>query len=253
MLYNARRAPGASTRQIDFGYAGKPYELVQDSLEGKIPREIAREAANGPGIDMGMRGVSIVMQSLTLTLEYDQAALAVDPDNYDEEHKIAIPTGNKWSEDTGKPIDDVEIARQAIRTSCGVYPNVMVAGPAAYSSLKNNKQVTDRFRNSDVITADLLAALFELEGVVEGKAVVAADDGTFSDVWGNAVVLAYAPKNPSGFEEPSYGYTYTMKDNPFVEAPYWDGNKKSWIYGVTFERSPVLTGVSAGYLVQTPA
>ena len=50
MLYNARRAPGGATKQVDFGYLGKPYELVQDSLDGKVPREFERDAAAVPGI-----------------------------------------------------------------------------------------------------------------------------------------------------------------------------------------------------------
>ncbi|CAK0772392.1 hypothetical protein WCLP8_4870007 [uncultured Gammaproteobacteria bacterium] len=54
-------------------------------------------------------------------------------------------------------------------------------------------------------------------------------------------------------EEPSYGYTYTMKGHPMVEAPYYDNNKRSTIYGVTFERKPVLTGQCAGFLINAPA
>ncbi len=249
MLYNARRAPGAATRQIEFGYEGKPFSLVQDSLESKIPREFAREAAV-PGVDLGMRATNAIMQSLTLTLEFDQAKLATTPDNYGAGNRTTVAT--KWDDPDGKPIDDVEAGRQVVRQSCGLYPNVMVLGPKAYSALKNSEQVKDRFRNSDIITAAMLAALFELETVVEGKAVTAADDGTFSDVWGNAAVLAYAPKTPSGLEEPSFGYTYTMVDNPFAEVPYWDGNKKSWIYGVTYERVPVLSGMLAGFLFDAP-
>lgn len=39
-----------------------------------------------------------------------------------------------------------------------------------------------------------------------------------------------------------------MEGHPFVEEPYFERNIKSWIYGVTYERAPVLAGVSAGYL-----
>ena len=80
--------------------------------------------------------------------------------------------------------------------------------------------------------------------------MVAGDCRTFGDVWGKDAVLAYAPRSSSGLEEPSFGYTYTMLQNPFVEAPYWDGNKKSWIYGVTYERAPVLTGMAAGFVIK---
>ena len=44
-----------------------------------------------------------------------------------------------------------------------------------------------------------------------------------------------------------------MRGHPLVETPYWDGNTKSWIYGVSYERAPVLAGMSAGYLISSPA
>ena len=87
-----------------------------------------------------------------------------------------------------------------------------------------------------------------------GLAVTASDgEADFTDVWGNAVILAYAPQKPGGMEEPSFGYTYTMKQHPLVEQPYYDANKRSTIYGVTYERRPVLTGQCAGFLIKDPA
>lgn len=81
----------------------------------------------------------------------------------------------------------------------------------------------------------------------------ALDDDTFSDIWGNAAVLAYVPSEAeAAMPIPSYGYTYTMEGHPMVEQPYWDNGSKSWIYGTTMERAPVLTGMLAGYLIQTP-
>lgn len=247
-LYNARRAPGGSTKRIEFGYEGKSFALVQDSLEGKVPREYARDASAIPGVDLGMRATNNVMKSLTLTLEYDQAQIATNPANYGDNNKEELSGTSQWSHADSKPVDQIEAARQTIRAACGVYPNTLVLGPPAYSGLKNNQQVIGRFRNADIITAQMLANLLEIDQVVEGQAVTANDAGVFQNVWGNAAVLAYVPKEPGGQEEPSYGYTYTMKGNPFVEQPYWDGNQKSWIYGVTYERAPVLAGMDAGYL-----
>lgn len=251
MLYNARRAPGAATKRIEFGYEGKPFALVQDSLESKVPREFARDAAAVPGIDMGMRATNTVMNSLTLTLEYDQATIATTPANYGDNNKVVLVGSSQWDHADSDPISQVTAARQRIRTSCGVYPNTLVLGPKPYAALKHNAAIRQNFRNVDLITAELLAKLLELDQVVEGRSVTSNDQGVFQDVWGNYAILAYAPRNPGGFEEPSYGYTYTMKGNPFVEAPYWDNSHKSWIYGVTYERAPVLAGVDAGYLFQS--
>jgi len=87
----------------------------------------------------------------------------------------------------------------------------------------------------------------------EERAVIAKIEGqdAFGDVWGNDVVLAYTNiSSDPNVEEPSFGYTYAIEGHPLVEQPYWDPNSKSWIYGVSFDNTPVLSGITAGYLIQ---
>lgn len=252
--YNARRAPGAATKRIDFGYLGKPFALVQDSLEGKVPREFQRDASRVPGIDLGTRATNTVMRSLLLGLEIEQAGIALDANNYDVNHKVALAGTDKWSDPGGKPSTDIEDAKEAVRASIGVYPNVVVLSAVSFKAAKTNPNVIERFKytSSDSITEAMLAKLWDVEKVVVGKAVKADDAGAFSDVWGNNAVVAYVPMTVNGVEEPSYAYTYTMSGHPLVEQPYYDNNAKSWIYGVTMERVPVLTGITAGFLIQNP-
>lgn len=252
MLYNARRAAGGATKRIEFGYEGKPFALVQDSLESKVPREFVRDG-QVPGIDLGLRASVKCMNALQLTLEYEQAKLATEPTNYSAENSELLAGTSQWSHESSKPVQAIDAARQKIRKTCGLYPNVLVCGPVAYASLKSNAQVIGRFRNTDLITAEMLAALLEIDKVVEGAAVYADQLGVFHDVWGNSAVLAYAPKEPGGVEEPSYGYTYTLTGHPLVEEPYYEDNVKSWMYGVTYERAPVLAGLQAGYLFRNPS
>lgn len=253
-LYNARRAPGAGTKRISFGYLGKPYALFNDALEAPVPREFLRDAKVVPGIDLGTRAVNLVMRTLGLSLEVEQAALALDATKYDANHKIALAGTDKWSDPASDPVKQIQDYKEAVRASIGVYPNVLHLSAQAFSALKTNQKIRDQFKytSSDSITAEMLAKLFELEKVEVGQAVTANDAGVFSDVWGNNAVLAYVPQNPSGMEEPSYGYTYTMLGHPLVEEPYYDNNAKSWIYGVGFERAPVLSGITGGFLIQNP-
>lgn len=252
LLFPSVDVPVSAGKIIEFGYEGKPYALVQDSLEGKVPREFARDAMTVPGIDLGMRAANNVMNALTLTLEYEQAKMATTPANFGGNTEVLAGT-SKWSHDDSRPTVAVADARQSIRSACGIYPNVMVCRPSAFTALKNNKSIGAVFKNVDIITPTMLAALLELDQVVESQSMTANDAGEFQDVWGNYAVLAYVPQSPGGFEEPSFGYTYTMKGHPFVEEPYWENNVKSWIYGVTYERAPVLAGMSAGFLFQSVA
>lgn len=252
-LYNARRAPGGSTKRVQFGYLGKPYALVQDALEGQVPRELMRDAARVPGVDLGSRSVNGVMQALSLTREYDTAQLVLNAANYDVAHKVDLVAA-KWTDNANNPHKDIDTGKEAVRATVGIEPNVLLLSAKAFNAAKNNTLVVDRFKytSKDSITPDMLAALWGVRRVVVGKAITFNDAGVATDIWGNNAVLAYVPENPSGMEEPSFGYTYVMRGHPAVEQAYFDNNAKSWIYPVTYERVPVLSGITSGYLIQNP-
>lgn len=252
--YSLRRAPGAATKRIGFGYLGDHFALVEDSIEAKVPREQMRDASVVPGIDLGTRAVNLAMRVVTLGLEVEQAGVALNAANYDANHQVALAGTSKWSDPSATPVTQMDEYKEAVRGSIGIYPNKLILGPKAFVALRNNPAIIDRFKytSAESITPAMLANLFDIEQVIVGRAVTADDAGNFSDVWGNNAVLAYAPDDPSGMEEPSYAYTYMMEANPLVEQPYWDPNQKSWIYGVTMERKPVQTAGGAGFLIQNP-
>lgn len=257
--YSARRAPGGATRRIQFGYEGQPFALAQDALEAMVPREWQRDASQVPGIDLGTMAVNTTMETITLSLEVEQAGLATSAANYDADHKLALAGAAKWSSATGTPLTDIAEGAEAIRASTGMKPNVLVLGPDAWTAARNNPQSRSRVyadqpdTDRGPISMKQFAAALDIPAVVVGEAIVANDAGVFADVWGNNAVLAYVP--PTGQANvpvPSYGYTYTMDGHPLVEQPYYDNNAKAWVYGVTFERQAVLTGILAGFLFQNP-
>lgn len=253
-LYNSKRAPGGATKRLQFGYLGKPFALLNDALEAVVPREQMRDASRVPGIDLGSRAVNLTMKAMQLALENDQAALATNAANYDGNHKVTLAGATKWSAATGDPHADVDAAREAVRASTGIYPNVLMLSALAFKACRNNPNVKANFQYTthESITEAMLANYFSVEKVVVGKAITFSDANVATDVWGNNAVLAYVPSSPSGMEEPSFGYTYTMEANPAVEPAYYDNNAKSWIYGVNYERAPVLSGISSGYLIINP-
>jgi hypothetical protein len=259
-LYNTKRVPGSKTARIQPGYLGKPYALLQDSLEIPVPREHLRDAQLVPNIDLASRSISVAMSNVTLALEVDQATIATNAANYAATNKVTLAGATKWSAATGTPLDDIDAAKEAIRTQFGVYPNVLVLSAKAFNAAKNNPTVVARLQyNAQVspdatqITPVMLAGLFGVDKVVVGGGIYFSDANVSTDIWGNNAVLAYVPPVAVGMEEPSYGYTYTMEGNPFVEAPYYDQSAKSWIYGATYERAPVLSGMGGGYLIINPA
>ena len=258
--YASKRSPGGRTARMQFGYLGKPFALLNDAVETPIPREQMQDARVMPGLDLGVRAVNTTMRNMLMSLEIDQAALATTAAGYGAGNKLTLAGATKWSASTGTPLTDVDTAREAIRQAVGMYPNTLMLSSLAFNACKNNPTIVSRFQyngaagtDASQITPKMLAGLFNVDQVVVGKGVYWNDANVSTDIWGNNAVLAYTALGDVNQEEPSYGYTYTLDGMPLVEVPYWEPQTKSWVYGVTFERAPVLSGISAGYLIQNPA
>lgn len=253
---NTRRSPGAQTQRVTFGYEGEAYFLEQTSLDVPIPREHMQDAQTVPKVDLGKRATNLGMQQATLALEFQQAEIASNPDNYSADHKMALAPSDKWNSPTSDPLKDVSVAKETVRASCGIEPNRMVISNPIFNELKFHPKIIEKFKytSSDSITTKMLANVFDLEEVAVGKGVYmeenAPEDAPFQDIWGNNAILAYTPLEAMGVEQPSFGYTYALENHPFVEKPFWDNDRKSWVYGVTYERQPILAGASAGFIIQ---
>lgn len=254
-LYNTKRAPGAATKRLDLGHVGRPYTIVPSALEAKVPRELMKDATQVPGINLAARAVNTVLRALNLEHEVACATAATTLANYPASNRVTLAGATRWTQAGSTPVDNVMIGREAIRQAIGMYPNVLLLSARTFRALKSNQDILSRLATSNtrVVTTELLAQIFEVEQVVIGAATVATGAAdTLGDVWGNDAVLAYVAPDGGDLganaEEPAYGYTYHIEGMPSVEEPYWDQNTRSWIYGVSFDNTPVLAGMAAGYL-----
>jgi hypothetical protein len=257
MLYNnIQRAPGQSTKRVQFGYAGSAYALADYSLEGQVPVETEQESDAVPGIDMGARSVNGVQKIIANRLEIAQATLATTAANYAASNKVTLAGTAQWSDLTtgvSDPVKDVTAGKEAIRKLTGKRPNVGVMGAAVFAMVIQHPKIIDRvkYTGRDIATPELLASLFGLKQLLIGDSIYADDAGVFSDTWGKDMVLAYTPTaNVASQGEPSYGYTYQLESYPLVEEPYYDRNTKSWIYPVSDSCAPVIAGAESGYVIK---
>jgi hypothetical protein len=256
-LYNAKRAPGSNVKRIDFGYEGDPYAIVPQALEAKVPWERMRDANAVPNINLATRATNLVLSALQLGQEYDSAQLARDASKYDNDHKVNLAGANRWTGDDGDPTVDIATAMEAIGDSVGIEGNTVLLSRKAFNAAKLHPKIIERvkYTSAQSVTLDLLKALWNVDNIVIGGAKVATgQNDAFSDVWGTDVVVAYVAQGDGdgmgNAEEPSYAYTYQIEGMPTVEEPYQDRNARSWIYPTANDCTPVLSGMSAGYLIQ---
>ena len=253
------RAPGSRIARLQFGYSDVDYTLKQFALEGIVPVELGEEAMAVPGIDAASLAAQKVLASASLETEIRAAALATKAASFDAQHKVTLAGASQWSHADSDPSTQIAAARDAIRKSTGMYPNVCIVGAKAMSKgVRFNDKLLDRTKHTsrDSITTDLLQTLWGIQTVREGMGVYlpenAADDADFTDVWGNFAVVAYvAPASLAEMGSPSYGYTYQLDGYPRVAMPYYEEQTNSWVYPVFDECTPTVTFQDAAYLISS--
>ena len=252
-IFNTRRSPGAATRRRPIGYGDRDYQLYQDSLEGELPIEFIEEAAaTGVPFDLQREAAEAPMRSILLNLEVDQANIATNASNYDDNHKVTLSGTDQWGQGASV-ISQINQWREAVRSSIGVYPNRAIIGPSAFLAAIEDPDIRDYFKHtsSDSVTEEMLARTLRLESLkVATTKKLNELTGDLEDVCGDSVVLGYVPTTISSRRTPSYGYTYTLRGYPVAEEPYYDKNHKTWYFPATAERQPQLTAMAAGFLAQ---
>lgn len=138
-----------------------------------------------------------------------------------------------WSTDTSTPIEDITGAGVIMASETGFRPNTLVLSPYVFNALKNHPDILDRIKYTEkgIVTADLLASLFEVDKVLVAWSVVnsaargATDDVDF--IMGKHALLCYAAPAPA-LKKPSAGYIFA-----------WTGLEGSGAFGNRIVRLPM--------------
>lgn len=124
-------------------------------------------------------------------------------------------TATQWSNYTSSdPIEDVEAGKAQILSNTGMEANTLVLGYEVFRQLKNHPDLVDRIKytSSQTITADMIAAMFDIPRVIVSKAIKAtnAEGATqaYAFATGKTAMLCHVAPNP-GLMTPSAGYTFS--------------------------------------------
>ncbi|KEQ23422.1 major capsid protein [Paenibacillus tyrfis] len=248
-IYNTRRQIRSKSNRIEIDATTLPYSLEEETLEAPIDDRELEEAADVLKLEMSR--TKILTDNIQLRKEKDQADRAQNAANYSTSHVETLSGSDKLSDPTSKPIEIIGDAKSTIRSSIGLYPNVLQIGASVYEKLKEHPAILEKIKYSQkgIATADLLAQIFEVSKVVVGKAVYADRDGVMHDVWGNSMTLAYVPEGVGDIWVPAFGYTMRKKGRPQT-SKYRDETIKSNVIHVADVYGVELTAKDAGFLIQ---
>ena len=189
------RAAGSAANEIDFGVAPSGTFACDDhALKGFVADEIQdqADAALNPLVDE----TETVTEKLLLDRENNAATLLTSTANLTQ--NVTLATTAQWSDySNSDPIGDVRTARTTIHQNTFKKPNTLILGKQVFDILIEHPQIIERVKYSQlgVITAEILARVFQVEKILVGEAgsntAVEGQTDTLSYVWGKNAIVAY--------------------------------------------------------------
>ncbi len=168
---------------------------------------------------------------------------------------MAIAGGSEWNTVNGVPIDDVQIARWAVRQTIGRRANTLVISEETFDALCNNAQIIARVRNTivdrpvDLNLAALQTAL-RIPRIIVCSAIrnTAAEGVTpvLAPILGDVAWIGYVAPSPS-LISPSAGYVF-RKSAPATRTWREDGREQD-VVEASENIAVSVTAGDAGFLI----
>lgn len=231
------RGAGTESAGGDYGVeASEPYYCRKHAFHKDVTPE---ERANyDEPLDADKDATDFVSQKMLIRREMEWASKYFKAGIWgtDIAGVAADPTEGQavqWHLATSNPIKDITEAAVKMASETGYKPNTLVLSPYAFNALKNHEDILDRIKYTQkgIVTADLLATLFEVEHVYVAWSVVntAAQgaDAAVSFIMGKHALLCYSNPRPA-LRKPSAGYIFA-----------WSGLEGAGAFGNRIVRLPM--------------
>lgn len=229
---------GAATESAggDYGVeASDPYYCRKHAFHKDVTPE---ERANyDEPLNADTDATDFVTQKMLIRREMEWATKFFKAGIWGREISGAAAKGDNtavyWNQPTSDPIGDVTGAGVQMASETGYKPNTLVLSPFVFNALKNHEDILDRIKYTQkgIVTADLLATLFEVQNVYVAWSVVNSATKNAKDnigfIMGKHALLCYSAPTPA-LKKPSAGYIFA-----------WSGLEGSGAYGNRIVRLPM--------------
>ena len=250
----APRAPGTRAQRVDYNLSASNYLCAEWAVAKGVPDEVVDNA------DTPLRPVAEAAEYVTDKMYLRKEILVAAIVHGNSQWSASATPSTLWSNDTSDPIGDVNTALDSVRSSIGRDPNKGVIGAGLWRFLVKHPDLIDRVKGAAspgspaILTMQAIAALFELEQILVGKAV--KDTGqegataTRAYVWGNHLAICYTTNTPS-LNSPSAGYVFQWGARAVNR--YREDQEHQDIIEVTESFDQKLVASDAGYLLKSAA
>ena len=248
----AKRAEDGSYTRVGYGVATDTYKTAERGFERLLDDAI--KAASQTPEDLQVVDVQFLTNLIQLELEKDIAAACFITGVWGTSTTLAGV--NQWSDfDGSDPINNIEVAKRAIRRNTGAKPNVLFVGALAWEKLKEHPLILDKMKYTQkaIMTEELVASVFDVEEVIIGTSVedTAAEGQTYvgADIWTDNALLLVRNNPGLGIANGAYTYMWNERGNvPWAIEAYRDEAKRGEVTRVFTHYVPKIVSAQHGYI-----
>lgn len=250
--YDTERAVGADSNVITLDSGTyMPVVLEEHDLAAGVDYREQHESR----FDEHAKAMRRVVAGIQLRQEREIAHLIQSKASYLPSH-VKDASASKWSA-TGTDIQEmIATAKETVRQSCGVKPNVLVLGASVYHQLTLNANLRGLVASGEhktLLNHDLLKTLLDVEDIIVGEAVSAPDGKKATqDIWGKFASLIVRPNIATdGNDEniPAFAYTFRRRGMPVIDRYDGVGGKVEYVRYTDIRKAAVIGG-ACGYLFE---
>lgn len=251
--YDTERAAGADSNVITLdGGSYLPVVLEEHDLAAGVDYRERHESH----FDELAKAVRRVTAGVQLKQELETAQLMQSRASYQNGHHKDLASSAQWNSGTSDPQKDIADAKETVRAACGVKPNVLVAGASVLHQLSLHDGLRGMLGSGErkaVLGLDILKTLLDVEDIIVGEAVSAADGRKpAKDVWGKFAALIVRPTPAAeGNDEnvPAFAYTFRRRGMPMADRYEGVGGKVEYVRYTDIRKAAVVGG-ACGFLFE---
>lgn len=251
-LPQSKRALGAEANEVEWNVTTDTYSCEEYALKDIIPDRV-RDNADAP-LNLDVDTTEYLTELISVGREKRVADIVFVAGTYGSQTS-ALAGANRWDDYAGSdPVGDVRSAKAVVHAASGKMPNVMIVGIQVHLKLLDHPDILERIKYTQrgVITEDILAALFEVDKYVIGKALYDSSqeggDESLGYIWGKSVALIYAESSP-GIKKVSFGYQFQSRG---FRVKKWREEKRDGDFVEAGEiRDEKIVAAACGYLYTT--
>lgn len=249
-LYLTLRAPSSNALRMKFSASTVEDYVKRHAVENPIDDDERRE--NKWPIPIDQVGRTRIMNTLVLEKEFEGATILQTPGNYvlGNIHTCTGAAGFEyWGDPTvGDPYRDIIAGKLVISSLCGMIPNKMIMGEAAWNALINHDEIKARMTTMSgqiIVPSEVdIAKLFGLDEVIVGRPNYRSA-GVLTPVWSDNVILGFCSDD---LFTPSFGHVMNKTGWPLVRQYRQDEITSDIICYEMYYKS-IICAWMAGYMI----